>query len=208
VTEVVRTVHWADPADDEAVVRRLAEVLGRPGYHSIAVPGGRTPRPILERLAGRWNPGWQAEVMLTDDRQVPDDHPASNFAMLSQTLGDTRVRLVRLEAGRPAGPFDLVWVGMGADGHIASLFPGGDVDAGAPPMVIAATPDPLPPEAPYPRLTLTLSALASTKDLIVVARGHDKRPLLEAAQAGEGDLPVTRLFAAARCPVTIYWSAK
>ncbi len=200
-------VAWAERADDEAVADRLAAVLAVPGRRSIAVPGGRTPRPILERLAARWSPSWQADVILTDDRRVPDSHPASNFAMLRDALGHTSARLVRLEAGRPEGPFDLVWVGMGGDGHVASLFPGGPVADDAPPTVVEATPDPLPREAPFPRLTLTLAALTATKALIVVARGRDKRALLEAAAAGEGDLPVTRLFAAARCPVTIYWSA-
>ena len=65
------------------------------------------------------------------------------------------------------------------------------------------TPDPLPPEAPFPRLTLTLAALANADAVIVVARGAAKRRVLDAALAG-ADLPVARLFGVA--PVALYWA--
>ncbi len=70
--------------------------------------------------------------------------------------------------------------------------------------MIAVTPDPLPPEAPFPRLTLTLAALAASDDIILVVRGAAKRDLLAAAARGENDLPVARLLRLA--PVTAFWS--
>ena len=112
--------------------------------------------------------------------------------------------VVPLSATLPLPRFTLVWLGVGDDGHVASLFPGNDPDPAAPAEVIAVTPDPLPPEAPFPRLTLTLAALANADDVIVVARGAAKRRVLEAALAG-ADLPVARLFG--MVPVTMYWAA-
>ena len=66
------------------------------------------------------------------------------------------------------------------------------------------TPDPLPPEAPFDRLSLTIPALLDSDQILFVARGAEKRALLEAAAAGENDLPVARLLGAARQPVTCF----
>jgi 6-phosphogluconolactonase len=93
---------------------------------------------------------------------------------------------------------------MGADGHIASLFPNTDPRADDPQRVRCLTPDPLPPEAPFDRITLTLPALLDSGALMFVIRGPDKRALFEAAARGENDLPVARLLAAARQQVTCF----
>jgi 6-phosphogluconolactonase len=73
--------------------------------------------------------------------------------------------------------------------------------------VIATVPEPLPPEAPYPRLSLNLEALVATDALILGVTGPAKRAVLEAATRGEAEfLPIAQLLRAATCPVTIYWS--
>jgi 6-phosphogluconolactonase len=137
---------------------------------------------------------------------VPPGHPAENRGALAAALAGTGARVLPLRGDwRPHG-FDLVWIGMGDDGHIASIFPSIDVPAAGPPAVIGATPDPLPPEAPFGRLSLNYSALADTSELIVVARGARKRRLLEAAIVGGNDLPVARMLNRADCPVRIFWS--
>jgi hypothetical protein len=73
--------------------------------------------------------------------------------------------------------FALSWLGMGADGHVASLFPNTDPRIDDPAPVRRITPDPLPPEAPFDRLTLTLPALLSSDALVFVIRGAEKRRL-------------------------------
>jgi len=100
--------------------------------------------------------------------------------------------------------FALAWLGMGGDGHIASLFPNTDPRADDPQRIRCLTPDPLPPEAPFDRITLTIPALLDSDELLFVMRGGDKRALLEAAAMGENDLPVARLLGAARQPVTCF----
>jgi 6-phosphogluconolactonase len=100
--------------------------------------------------------------------------------------------------------FALAWLGMGADGHVASLFPNTDPRVDDPLKVRMLTPDPLPPEAPFDRVTLTLPALLDADALLFVIRGAAKRALFEAAVRGENDLPIARLLGAARQPVTCF----
>ena len=196
---------WAEPGGAEAVAARVAGVLALPGAKRLAVPGGTTPRRIFAHLA---EADWRgASVTPTDDRQVPHDHPASNYGLLSAALGDSGAELIELHDGDPVEPFDLVWLGMGADGHIASLFPRMAAGERAGPHVIATVPEPFPPEAPFPRLSLNLEALVATEALILAIAGADKRTVFERALAGAGeDLPIAHLLHAAQCPVEIYWS--
>jgi 6-phosphogluconolactonase len=92
---------------------------------------------------------------------------------------------------------------MGADGHVASIFPGMALSDDGMPGVAAVTPDPLPPEAPFPRLTLTMASLSLAPHVWIVARGEAKRRVLE---AGDAALPVHRLLARAGERATIFWS--
>jgi hypothetical protein len=98
----------------------------------------------------------------------------------------------------------LAWLGMGGDGHVASLFPSADPTADDPQRVRLLTPVPLPPEAPFDRVTLTIPALLDADELLFVLRGADKRALFEAAAMRENDLPIARLLAAAHQPVTCF----
>jgi 6-phosphogluconolactonase len=126
--------------------------------------------------------------------------------MLSDCLAETGARLVRFAPVWEGLRFRLVWAGMGGDGHVASIFPGATVEADAAPDLVRVRPDPLPPEAPYPRVTLNYGALVNTEELILVIRGAAKRRLVEQVLAGSDHLPIARLLAAAKCPVTIFWS--
>lgn len=195
---------WAADGSDAGVVARVAAALSAPGPVALCLPGGSTPRPIFATLAALRLPWDKVTILPGDERQVPHDHPASNVGALRAAFGATGATVEPLSLVLPLPRFRLVWVGVGDDGHIASLFPGSDPDPAAAPGVIEVVPDPLPPEAPFPRLTLTLAALADADAVIVVARGAAKRRVLEAALAG-ADLPVARLFAMA--PVMVYWSA-
>ena len=185
--------------------RHLGEALkAAPGAIAITVPGGSTPFPILARLADSALDWSRIEVWPGDDRIVPEDHPASNVGRIRAALEPLGVRVVAL--GETAEPphFALAWLGMGGDGHIASLFPSSDPRADDAMPVRRLVPDPLPPEAPFERLSLTIPALLDSDAVIFVIRGAAKRALFEAALAGEHDLPVARLLGAARQPVTCF----
>lgn len=183
------------------------------GTVAIALPGGATPFPILALLVARDLDWPRVTVDLTDDRVVPEDHPASNAGKLRalfEPLGTEVYSLVEMEQmGRdPGGSFRFVWLGMGTDGHIASLFPNTDPQVDDPLWLRRITPDPLPPEAPFDRVTLTIPALLSCDEFLFVIRGEEKRALFEAALRGENDLPVARLLAARNHghhrPVTVF----
>ncbi len=207
---VTSKVHWAQSADDTSVADHIAAILTRPGPKRLAVPGGSTPIPIFADLSARELDWRGAQLMLTDDRQVPIDHPASNQAKLEAAFANSDAAIHPLSPGMATQPFDLVWIGMGADGHFASIFPEMDADADAlsgPPQVVETTPQPLPAEAPFARLSLNMAAITASDEIMLVVRGAAKREVLEAAIAGDNDLPIARLLKQASCPVTIFWSA-
>ncbi|WP_338468357.1 6-phosphogluconolactonase [Novosphingobium sp. ZN18A2] len=203
----VPRIVWAEPGDAEAVAERIAAEVSKPGRKRIAVPGGSTPIRIFDLLAHRKLDWSGVTLTLTDDRQVPDDHEASNFRKLSAALGSSGATIERLEEGRRVDPFDLVWLGMGADGHIASLFPHMVAEIRPGRTVISTTPIPLPPEAPFARLTLNRRALCAAKEVIIVITGDEKRRVIEKAQNGnDASYPVSDVLHGCGAPVTIYWS--
>lgn len=198
---------WIEDADAGMIAQALARIAAA-GARRIAVPGGKTPAPILAKLAAMPLPWERLTIGLTDDRDVPFDHEASNFGALRHAMGGTGAVLEPLSEG-PVARWDLVWIGMGENGHIASIFPEPGLDEALPPCVVRVVPDPLPPEAPFARLTQSYAALAATDAMMIVASGAAKRRVLEAAIAGgeARDLPIARLLRRMRAPVTIYWSA-
>lgn len=199
-------ITWASRADAEAVADRIDAIIRQPGHHWIAVPGGRTPLPIFNLLSQRELPWNTVSLMLTDDRLVPVDHPASNQGKLEAAFRSTGARVAKLDTSMSLPFYDLVWLGVGEDGHIASLFPNGDPTVEGEAAIILTRPEPLPPEAPFERLSLNLPALTNTKEIILVAYGSAKKRVLDDALGGASDLPIARLLSAARCPVTIFWS--
>ncbi len=200
------TVHWAEPGDAAAVADHIARVVSASGHKRIAFTGGSTPIKVLALLKDRPLDWSSATIALTDDRCVPDDHPASNFGKIHAALGASGAQFERLEEGASVAPFDLVWLGMGEDGHVASLFPEMKAHVRPGPAVIATTPIPLPPEAPFDRLTLNAAALKATGEIILVVTGASKKALLESALAGNDRYPVTDFLRGFGPPVTIYWS--
>lgn len=170
----------------------------------VCLPGGSTPFPIVAELTLLPLDWSRIEVWPGDDRVVAEDHPASNAGRLRALLEPVGARVVALAEAADPPHFAIVWLGMGEDGHIASLFPNTDPRIDDPARVRRLTPDPLPPEAPFDRLSLTLPALLACDELVFVIRGAAKLALFEAAAAGENDLPVARLLAAATQPVTCF----
>jgi 6-phosphogluconolactonase len=196
-------------ADDAAVADWLQGRLTRAlaangGPIPVTVPGGSTPFPILEPLAAVPLDWRQVTVWPGDDRRVPEDHPASNTGRIRALLEPVGAEVVALTVMEEVPHFALAWLGMGGDGHIASLFPNTDPRTDDPRRIRMLTPDPLPAEAPFARITLTIPALLDSDELLFVIRGAGKRALFEAASRGENDLPVARLLAAATQPVTCF----
>lgn len=193
----------------------------------LALPGGSTPRPIFAVLASADLPWTKVTLVPTDDRLVSDDDPVSNARLLREYLGATGARVCSIAsdepeveaAGRAADamlqqlpwPPDLVWLGMGEDGHTASIFAGPDLEdalnAPDPCRAVGVRPDPLPPEAPVPRVSLTKPAVLSARSLLITITGERKKALLEQA-IDEGDssrFPIGRVLADAAQPISIHW---
>lgn len=196
-------------AGDEEVARwileRLAAALGRSEAPvAICVPGGSTPVPILQILARAPLDWRRISVWPGDDRLVPEDHPASNTGRIRRLLEPVGAEVVTLTTMEQVPHFALVWLGMGADGHVASLFPSSDPRADDAQPIRRIMPDPLPPEAPFERITLTIPALLDSDEVLIVTRGIDKRAVLDAALSGAADTPIARLLRAAPGPVTCF----
>jgi 6-phosphogluconolactonase len=108
-------------------------------------------------------------------------------------------------------PPDLVWLGMGKDGHTASIFAGADLqgalDAPKARRAVGVMPDPLPEEAPVPRVTLTRAAMLSARTMTIVITGDEKRKVLEQAIADghSSKAPIGRVLAEAEQPIDIHW---
>ena len=199
------------------------------GMAWLALAGGRTPLPIYALLAASCQAA-NISAIPTDERCVPHNHPACNLHALRKTFagngafvansltrgdGDIDASLAQSRAllALNPQPFDAVLLGMGADGHFASLFPGaanvGDglaMDSGL--DAIATLPDPLPPEAPFARISLTLPRLLHARQIHLVVTGEDKRRVLRLAQHQDttDGVPVAALLHARDHRVQIHWS--
>lgn len=146
------------------------------GRVDISVPGGSTPFPIFAELVKRDLDFARLRVGAGDDRVVPEEHAASNTGKIRAIFEPVGAEVVSPASDDfEPGYYALCWLGMGADGHIASLFPNTDPQVDDPKKVRRLTPDPLPPEAPFDRVTLTIPALLDTGELMFVIRGEDKR---------------------------------
>ena len=207
--ETMTSPHIVPAATDGQIADWLFEHLSATlaatdGTIAITVPGGSTPFPILAELAQRSLDWSRIAVWPGDDRIVPEDHPASNVGRIRALLEPVGAQVIALTEEAKPPHFAVAWLGMGGDGHIASLFPNTDPQADDPLALRRLTPDPLPPEAPFDRLSLTIPALLDSDQVIFVIRGADKVALFQAALRGEHDLPVARLLKVAHQPVTCF----
>ncbi len=213
-------------SDIEFIIERAVEDAGSA---FVAFPGGKTPAAIFERLAKAKLDWSRVTIIPTDERLVAVDDPLSNVALIARTFMPLGARVVPLGAASPdyraAGkaadkqladlpwPPDLVWLGVGSDGHTASIFPSAELDeALSGPRsrrIIGLKPEPLPPEAPVARLTLTRAAILEANAIMLVLSGAAKRQVLEQAIA-DGAMsraPIGRVLADAEQAIDIHWSA-
>ena len=193
----------------------------------IAVPGGKTGPAIFPKLAAQALPWKRVTIIPTDDRLVPMDSDLSNVREIARNFLSTGARVVPIAteisdyrlAGNSADarlqdlpwPPDLVWLGMGEEGHTASIFAGPDLqDALEAPKArraVGVMPDPMPSDAPVARVTLTRAAILSARTVLITVTGAKKRQLLEQAIADgqSSKVPIGRVLAEAEQPIDIHW---
>ena len=199
-----------DDLAGEFAERVIEAFHNRPGEgFSMALSGGDTARRCYERLAadgGDQIDWWQVDVYWGDERCVPADDPESNQllgrkALLERVGAANAVYPMRCDEGpdpyqqrvAQLGHFDLVHLGLGPDGHTASLFPGSaalDADEG---RLVVMNEDPRG-NNPHPRMTLTFSAIARSRLVLVTASGEGRRWALTTVCNG-GDVPAARIRA-------------
>lgn len=199
----------------------LGDCLRRHDHASFAVPGGTTPGPVFDALCAADLDWARVHVLLTDERWVPEGDPRSNARLLRERLLQERAAAaVQIpvpregepedaaralsEALAPELPISVLLLGMGADGHTASLFPGAEgleaaLAHGAPPAVAIRAPG-----APEPRVTLSAPVLAGAMSKHILITGPEKREAVERARRlGPRDAPVTAVWDGA----LVHWAA-
>ena len=176
---------------------------------ALALSGGDTARRCYERLAadaGDRIDWWVVDVYWGDERCVPPDDPQSNQRLVREALLErvgaaNSVHPMRCEEGADPyqlrvgelGRFDVVHLGLGPDGHTASLFPGSpglDADPG---RLVVMNEDPTGTN-PHPRMTLTFSGIARGRLVVFTVSGEDRQPAMQRVADGE-DLPAARVRA-------------
>lgn len=214
--------------DREILAMGLADVLASElkncllvhPWASFVVPGGTTPGPIFDSLCAAALDWDRVHVMLSDERWVPEDHDRSNAKLLKDRLfvdraaaatfipfhtpGETPESAAPILSEKLAGemPISLLLLGMGADMHTASLFPGADglaaMMADDAPLVV-----PVSVAGQEPRISFSGPALAGAMAKHLVIYGHEKRLALEAAQSLP---PVEAPINAVMDGLTVHWA--
>lgn len=216
----------ASAAAADRIADLLQQRLRAQGTTSLVVSGGTTPAKCFEELSNRRLEWSRVDILASDERWVAADHEDSNERLIRNTLlvnnaaeanllgyFDNSVSVEQrcddLEQAihSASSSFACAMLGMGADGHFASLFP--DADA----LEEGLDPDSdrlfLPVQtaaSPYARISLTLAALLSSDEIVLLFFGHDKRVVFEKAAAGNARYPITRLLRQQRTPVNTYWA--
>ena len=230
---MIEAEFWDYDSEDEMAAAVAGDVgfiiesaIEARGNALVALPGGSTPGAIFATLAEARLPWKKVTIIPTDDRLVPMDNELSNIRMIAGHFIRSGARIFPIAAdiadhklaGNSADarlqdlpwPPDLVWLGMGEEGHTASLFDGPDLqdalDAPKARRAVGVMPDPLPAEAPVPRVTLTRASILAAKTILITIVGQDNRDLLEQAieDGHSSKLPIGRVLAECDQPIDIH----
>ncbi|WOI53055.1 6-phosphogluconolactonase [Parvularcula sp. LCG005] len=204
-----------------SIAQSLTEAIKTRGEAVFVGSGGSTPKPVYQNLTADETVPWEkVTVTLTDERRAPPSANVDNASMVKECLitGHSRfATFVGLDDQQSLSDvparFASVLMGMGGDGHFASIFPHSEGSEaalkGEGGVILPVTPDPLPEGAPYPRWTLSKPALCNTDSMILLITGEDKKAVLEQAMEDGPvlDLPIRALLRDENLPLRILWAA-
>jgi 6-phosphogluconolactonase len=208
----------------EAVAQLLRSALAERSLASLMLSGGKSPIPFFKQLSLLKLDWSRVVVGMVDDRWVDGSDADSNEKLLREYLLKNEAASARLvplknahkepeqgvdEAEKAVAeipqPFDALVLGVGDDGHTASLFPSADETPAA--MVskrlVAAT---RPQTAPHARITLTFPTILNSRAIFVAINGASKRAVVEQAVVAEPPLPIGEVLLHSAAPVHLYWS--
>ena len=210
------------------IAKSLTMAIGARGLASLVVSGGRSPVRLFEILRTQRLDWDRVCIALADERWVGPEDPASNERLVRDVLLKDQAasaRFLGLKNGAPTPdlgavsawetfarvprPFDAVILGMGDDGHTASLFPGSpNLPSALNRSAAAGCVGMWSPVAPHPRLSLNLTALLDSRRVVVLITGESKWRAYAAACAPGPveDMPVRAVLRQSRTPVDVMWS--
>jgi 6-phosphogluconolactonase len=210
------------------LAENLQAAIAARGLASLVVSGGRSPLRLFEMLRAADLDWSRVCIALADERWVEPSDAGSNEKLVRDVLlkeAAAAARFIGLKNGAPTPdlgavsawetfarvprPFDAVVLGMGDDGHTASLFPRSpNLSSALNPAAVAGCVGMWSPVAPHPRLSLNLSALLDSRRIVVLITGAEKwRTLAAASAAGPiGEMPVRAVLRQRRTPVEVMWS--
>jgi 6-phosphogluconolactonase len=216
----------ASQAAANLLAGQLAITLDASPPAVLVVSGGSTPGPCFAQLSTKSLDWSRVTVVPSDERWVPVEDPASNEGLIRRQLlqgparqaqvlsffragmvPETAPGVIEQELAALPRPFSAALLGMGEDGHFASLFPdfaglSAALDpAGAAGCVLVRTAG-----SPHLRISLTLSALLGSSVIVLLMFGEAKRRVFESASQGHGEYPVASLLRHAGCPLRVIWA--
>jgi 6-phosphogluconolactonase len=182
----------------------VSQAVGDRGRGDVAVSGGRTPRPMFEALAGCGLAWGGVTIFQVDERVAPDGDGSRNLTALAASLAAVPAVIEPMDvtaedldaaadryAGALPGRFDVVHLGLGADGHTASLVPGDPVLDVADRLVALTQ-----PYQEHRRMTLTYPGLARADVALWLVAGADKQQAIQQLLDGDTSIPAGRVEAA------------
>ncbi len=224
------TEHRFESRDEAstAAASRIAELLKYRLKHqdhaSFVISGGSSPLECFRALSETPLDWDRVDILLSDERWVPPDHADSNEKLAREALLVDKASEAQLQPVYAAGvsaeqrcddlqdplpmlPFSCALIGMGTDGHFASLFPDADnLESGLDvesarlyiPVATAAS--------PHPRVSMTLAGISRSDEIVLLFFGEEKLAIYEQARADANGFPVSKLLRQKRAPVRVFWA--